>query len=797
MRHRLLPPMLSLVAISIAAASPDQTGVDPLKTEGYLLPPRAIADAALAPWYKNISLGSLNATGLYALITDRDGAPPLARLARPYEKLGGLQVDRQAVRERSLYVRSAAGYRILNTATGALKSVTIPTGARVSNAVWSPDGNQFAFLAHFEDRSELWVSDLEGRTHRATDRPLLPVSVTNPTWTRTGELAAIFRPDGFRGLPERGPLPSSPRILSSTPAKEKLVVFASLLQTPEDTAIYRTAVTGQLALVAPGGRFRSVGKPAPYRGIEVSPTGEFFLATYLDGPVSYILPESSFGERDAIIDVNGKELAELEKRPIQTEDEAPKPKDDARRAIRWRADGAGLSFLQLGPADKDKKRKDRLLLWKAPFTDKDVTTVYEQDNRISSVNYTSDAKQFTVTDSQDGKTRIRLFALGKPESRTIAEFKADEADITGTLINAPDGTLRINADRYVYFGGTNKRQDVLKDPVRPWIEQVDLTDGKRTRLFEGAADAYESATMTTNDAIVVSRQSRTEVPDLYAQNLTTKTRLRLTENVNYVPDLTRAKIEYIPVTRADGMKFWVKVTSPAEGVFRRKAFFWFYPSEFKDQKAYDDGRKNLNPNLFTPVSGGSKTILLRAGYVLVEPDCPIFANYGASNDSYVPQLRNNLSAAIDELAKRDIIDREKLAIGGHSYGAFSTMNALIHTPFFKAGIAGDGNYNRTLTPYGFQNESRPLWLGREVYLSMSPILYADQINAAVLMYHGGDDQNVGTALINSERMFNALESLGKTAALYVYPYEDHGQIAKETMLDQWARWVAWLDKYVK
>jgi dienelactone hydrolase len=579
-----------------------------------------------------------------------------------------------------------------------------------------------------------------------------------------------------------------------------LVVFASLLQSPEDTAIYRTAVTGQLALVAPGGRFRTVGKPAPYRGIEVSPTGDFFLATYLDGPVSYILPESSFGERDAIIDVNGKELAELEKRPIQTEDEAPKPKDDARRAIRWRPDGAGLSFLQLGPADKDKKRKDRLLLWKAPFTDKDVTTVYEQDNRISSVNYTSDAKQFTVTDSQDGKTRIRLFALGKPESRTIAEFKADEADITGTLINAPYGTLRINADRYVYFGGTNKRQDVLKDPVRPWIEQVDLTDGKRTRLFEGAADAYESATMTTmttNDAIVVSRQSRTEVPDLYAQNLTTKTRLRLTENVNYVPDLTRAKIDYIPVTRADGMKFWVKVTSPAEGVFRRKAFFWFYPSEFKDQKAYDDGRKNLNPNLFTPVSGGSKTILLRAGYVLVEPDCPIFSNYGASNDSYVPQLRNNLSAAIDELAKRDIIDREKLAIGGHSYGAFSTMNALIHTPFFKAGIAGDGNYNRTLTPYGFQNESRPLWLGREVYLSMSPILYADQINAAVLMYHGGDDQNVGTALINSERMFNALESLGKTAALYVYPYEDHGQIAKETMLDQWARWVAWLDKYVK
>ncbi len=797
MRFRLLPPLLSSAALAIAAQSLGQAAPDALKTEGYLLPPRAVADAALAPWYKNISLGQLNSSGQFSLITERDGAPPLARLARPYEKLGGLQVDRQAIRERSLYVRSAVGFRIMNTATGALKPVNIPDGARVSNPVWAPNGAQFAFLAHFEDRSELWVGDLEGRTRRATDRPLLPVAVTTPEWTRNGDLVAIFRPDGLTALPPRVSLPSSPRILSSTPAKEKLYVFASLLQTPEDTQIYRAAVTGQLAIVTPGGKFRTVGKPAAYRGIDASPTGEQIIATYLDGPVSYVLPEGSFGERDAIIDANGKELVELDKRPMQTEDEPPKPKDDARRAIRWRPDGAGLSFLQLGPVDKDKKRKDRLVLWKAPFTDKDAVTVLEQDNRISSVNYTADAKQFSVTDSQDGKTRIRLFAMGKPESRTIAEYKADEAETTGTLISSPDGYLRINSDRYVYFAGSNKRQDVLKDPVKPWIDQVDLTDGKRSRVFEGAADASESATMTTNDMVVVSRQSRTEVPDLYAQNLVSKSRLKLTQNTNFVPDLTRAKIEYIPVTRSDGMKLWVKVTSPAEGVFRRKAFFWFYPAEFKDQKAYDDSRKNLNPNLFTPVSGGSKTILLRAGYVLVEPDCPIFANYGASNDSYVPQLRNNLSAVIDELAKRDIIDREKLAIGGHSYGAFSTMNALINTPFFKAGIAGDGNYNRTLTPYGFQNESRPLWLGREVYLSMSPILYADQITAAVLMYHGGDDQNVGTALINSERMFNALESLGKTAALYVYPYEDHGQIAKETMLDQWARWVAWLDKYVK
>ena len=163
----------------------------------------------------------------------------------------------------------------------------------------------------------------------------------------------------------------------------------------------------------------------------------------------------------------------------------------------------------------------------------------------------------------------------------------------------------------------------------------------------------------------------------------------------------------------------------------------------------------------------------------------------------MPQLRNNLSAVIDELDRKGWIDRSRLGIGGHSYGAFSTANAMVNTPFFKAGIAGDGNFNRTLTPFGFQSDDRQMWDGRGFYLEMSPFLFAERITGALLMYHGMEDQNIGTDPINSERMFDALEALGKTAALYKYPYEDHGQVAQETVLDQWARFVAWLDKYVK
>jgi dipeptidyl aminopeptidase/acylaminoacyl peptidase len=243
----------------------------------------------------------------------------------------------------------------------------------------------------------------------------------------------------------------------------------------------------------------------------------------------------------------------------------------------------------------------------------------------------------------------------------------------------------------------------------------------------------------------------------------------------------------------------VRVTAPANFVRGSKppAIFWFYPREFVDQKAYDEAQRTYNKNTFPSTGSMNSEYFTALGYVVVQPDVPIVGPTGRMNDNYVWHLRNSLAATIDTLDEQGIIDRKRLAAGGHSYGAFSTANAMVHTPFFKAGIAGDGAYNRTLTPMAFQSESRILWEARETYLMMSPMLYADQLTGALLMYHGLDDQNVGTDPINSIRMFHALQGLGKTASMYLYPYEDHGPASRETLLDLWARWAAWLDKYVK
>jgi dipeptidyl aminopeptidase/acylaminoacyl peptidase len=258
----------------------------------------------------------------------------------------------------------------------------------------------------------------------------------------------------------------------------------------------------------------------------------------------------------------------------------------------------------------------------------------------------------------------------------------------------------------------------------------------------------------------------------------------------------------VPITRADGFHFTIRVTLPPgyQAGTKLPALFWVYPSEYDTQETHDRTDRTFNKNTFENFGTRSMEFLVRQGYAVIEdaPDhLPIVGPTGRMNDNYVDDLRSDLLAVIDELDRRGVIDRQRLAIGGHSYGAFTTVNAMVNTTFFKAGIAGDGNYNRTLTPFSFQNERRTYWEAPSVYLNMSPFLRADHLSGALLIYHNLHDQNVGTDPINSERLFDALNQLGKTTAMYRYPYEDHGPVAKETLLDMWARWGAWLDKYVK
>ena len=527
--------------------------------------------------------------------------------------------------------------------------------------------------------------------------------------------------------------------------------------------------------------------------------------------------------------------------------------DSAKRAFAWTADG-GLAYLAQDPAPRRERaaaavavdsadaapidsartphRKDRLYLWSTPFDAGTAKPIAESDNRIAGMVLSSDGKWALLSETASGATHTYAVSFADP-SRKHTIFRAVGAQVgfgggrgagggggggrgatgddgfyanPGTVVLRQTGGDRralVSGDNgSVFLEGTHYARDAATTAPRTFIDKVDLGTGTRTRLFESDTSVYESAALPVDDdfsRFVVTRETERVVPDQWLRDRTTGKLTRLTENKDVTPEVTSMARRSIQVTRADGKTLWVNVTLPPnyrQGT-RLPAMFWFYPYEYDSQESYDRTKRTLNKHKFPVTQPRSMEFLATQGYVVVQPDIPIFGVAGRLNDNYVNDLRNGLTAVIDELDKQGIIDRARLGIGGHSYGAFSTVNAMVNLPFFKAGIAGDGNYNRTLTPNGFQSERRDLWEARETYLAMSPFLNADKLQGSLLMYHSLEDQNTGTDPSNSIRLFHALQGMGKQASLYMYPYEDHGPLIQETVLDQWGRWVAWLDLYVK
>jgi dipeptidyl aminopeptidase/acylaminoacyl peptidase len=206
-----------------------------------------------------------------------------------------------------------------------------------------------------------------------------------------------------------------------------------------------------------------------------------------------------------------------------------------------------------------------------------------------------------------------------------------------------------------------------------------------------------------------------------------------------------------------------------------------------------------SPHRFTRPTGMSPLFMLTQGYgVLDGPTMPIVGEGNKeANDTYVPQLVASAKAAVDKIVEMGVADRDRIAIGGHSYGAFMTANLLAHSTLFRAGIARSGAYNRTLTPFGFQNEDRPYWKARETYTTMSPFNYADSLSAPILLIHGMADENSGSFPIQSERFFAALKGNGKKARLVMLPAEPHIYRSREALGHTLWEMVTWLDRYVK
>jgi dipeptidyl aminopeptidase/acylaminoacyl peptidase len=812
----LLLVVVSAASPALAQQPPGATAEQIAVAEAdarYILPPSPVAEMFRRdPSYATLDAPSPD--GRYFLVPRATELTTLERISQPTLRLAELEIRPASDRLWHLDTYGMNGLRIYDLQQRRFRDVSLPANAIISDLVWSPDGARVAFLAHLPAGTEVWTAEAAtGRASRLSAARVLATLGTaaqtsvRPSrmlqWTPDGGVLTLVVPDDRGRAPQRSALPAGPLMRQTRPDATPTRTFPFLLRDAHDAALFEHYTRAQLVELLPGRRPRALGEPRVYESIALSPDGAHVLATFVEKPFSFIISHQGFARRTAVLDRSGAIIATVEQRALRESGGGRGGAGaDAMRALGWRADGAGLAFLRRGP-----NGGDRLMLLAAPFDTAAATTVATSADAIRSVAYGRDGRHAFATVSRGGRNALVRWALAEPEPerRMLVDFFHPDSLFalpgevwTERTSNGIEYALVASAGDALYLRGPGYNAEFRP---QPFVDRVALADGARTRVFEGARDTFDQPLVALDadlGGMIVSREAVQLFPDSHLWR-PGQTLVNLTNNVDPFPETTAARRVDFTFQRRDGLDVQGRVSLPVgyRDGDRVPAIFWTYPREYTTPDGYTRASiQARNGNAFTHVTWLRWSDLwLTQGYALVYPDIPIIGeNY---NDTYIASLTDAMYGAMRAVERLGFIDMDRIGHGGHSYGAFATANLLAHTPFFRAGIAGNGAYNRSLTPGGFQAESRDLWSAPSTYLAMSPFFNAHQIDTPLLMYHGADDNNTGTWPMQSERLMQALTSLGKNAVLFMYPYESHTPRAIETNLDMWARWLNWFDLYVK
>jgi dipeptidyl aminopeptidase/acylaminoacyl peptidase len=756
--------------------------------------------------------------GRYFLVPSATQLSTLDLMSRPTYRLGELEIRPATDRLWHLDTYGINGLRIYDMEERRFRNVDLPAGTFISDLIWSPDGRRAAFLAHLPRGTEVWTVDpSNGRASRFSNARVLAtigssahvnispdISTRTPDmlqWTPDGTLLTFVVPADRGPEPVRAPVPDGPMMRQSRPRATPSRTLPNLLRDPHDARLFEHYTRAQLVELAEGRAPRRIGEPRMYESISVSPGGRHIMASYIERPFSFITSYRSFPTRTALLERDGTVLATLAERGLNEGGGGPGSGGSSLRALAWRPDGAGLTYLRRVDGE------DQVMLLAAPFDTTNATVVATTPDNIRSVTFSRDGTRAFAAAGRGNQSGVIHWDLREPEPepRVLVEFASnnDQFDQPGSLWTerTPNGVeyaIVSSADDAVYFEGSGLKPDYRP---QPFVDRVMLADGQRTRVFEGSKTTWDRPLVALDPDLrrmIVSRESRYAFPDSHLWTADNAF-VNLTNNVDPFPELTAARRVDFSFERRDGLEVQGRISLPLDYRDGEKvpAIFWTYPREYTTPDGYTRSTYSArNLNAFPHLTWLRWSDLwLTQGYALVYPDIPIIGeNY---NDTYISNMVDAMYGAMRAVDGLGFVDMDRIGHGGHSYGAFATANLLAHTPYFKAGIAGDGAYNRTLTPFGFQSERRDLWSAPQTYIEMSPFFTADQINTPLLMYHGADDNNSGTWPIQSERFMDALMALGKEAVLYMYPYESHTPRAIENKLDLWARFIDWFDTHVK
>lgn len=777
-------------------------------------PMAALAEALPTP--QLILSPSAGAAPRRALVAQPYGIRAIAELAEPELRLAGFRFNptTYAKLREPWGLTYYRGLALQDFPTGTPQPVAgLPTTGRITSVEWSPDGRTvLATVAGFDDGQGhgLWVVDAEtGRASRIEGVFLNGVLSPPCRWMADSQSMLCRTVPADRGPePVRTALAIAPSVQSSEGPAAPGRTYQDLLTNPGDEALFDYHMTTQVAVVGVDGRVTPVGAPTIVDVAEPSPDGAWVLLSERVRPYSYQFPIAKFPQRISVVRLSDGARTVLAEKPL--EDAVPISFDAVGvgpRATGWRSDAPAtvywLNALDGGDPNRDVALRDEVATLSAPF-DQPARTLAQVPTRISAVHW-GDASTALIEETWY-KTRARRISRidptqpGAPALQLYAGASDDRYGDPGEPMihaNAAGAPVLDIAGSEVLFSGPGG----TPEGDRPVVTGLSLTDGARREIWRSPSDFYEEPHEVLDDGrILVRRESATVSPNFYLTG-TDGRETAVTAFASPYGDQPLAQRRMLHYTRADRVPLTATLYLPPN--YRAEdgplpTILHAYPAEFKNREAA--GQVNGSPNRY-PEYGfyDLPPLLAQAGFaVLFNTSLPVIGEGEAEpNDTFVEQITAGASAAIDEGVRLGVVDRDRVGVTGHSYGAFMTGNLLAHTDLFKAGVALSGAYNRSLTPFGFQREERTYWQDPELYYRMSPFSYADQIKEPLLLIHGGADDNQGTFLIQSERFYAALKGNGTKTRLVVMPYEAHRYDARETTNDLLWEWMDWFTRYLQ
>ena len=790
------PLFFALASIALMAMVRPQLAAQ----DGYKLPPQEIIDVLDAPQAPGVEVSG---DGNWLILSHQRNMPSLADMSQPILRIGGRRIN-PATNGRfnpSLTI----GFSIMRVADGSQRRIALPHEDGWGRASISPNGQSFFMTRATSQGTELWMGELESTTAQQISGVRLNAARGNAcTWMPDSQQLLCHLVDPSRGATPLEPLvPSGPIIQETMGVMGTIRTYQDLLKTPFDIVQYDYYMASIPTLIdVRNGDTTQIADPAIYASFSPSPSGEYFLVRERIKPYSYLVPDGRFPEKSSVVTRDRQVIRQLPDKSLQEAVPIGGVSVGPRDLAWMDSEPHTVTYLEAldgGDPNTTVEHRDRLIRLELEGAPQEMLRT---EFRLAGLLISDSGTGFLSEYDQPSRTRrLWRMAIDDPSDKKLLweRNSEDRYGDPGTPLEMEDGQghrlVRQNEDWIFLSGdGASDQGD------RPFLDRYNIETGESERLWRAGTDSYElmvSALDNEITRILTRHESKTEPPNYYVLDLSNGQRTALTHFADPHPQLSGIQKRFVTYERNDGVQLSATLLLPPdyqEGQ-RLPAVVWAYPREYSN--AAVAGQVRGNPNRFTRVDGTSHLFFLTQGYAVFDAATMPIVGGNLANDTYVEQLVASGQAAVDKLVDLGVADRDRIGIGGHSYGAFMTANILAHSDAYRAGIARSGAYNRTLTPFGFQNERRTYWEAPEVYFNMSPFMAADKVNEPILMLHGVADNNSGTFPIQSERMYGALKGNGATARLIMLPNESHGYRARESVMHTLAEQVEWFDRYVK